>query len=70
MRDFCLGLGLDFGPKILTSGLIDLKETNSRDECMIRPWVYIDLDECIWVSPGSFSDLNFDTLYRLYICNL
>ena len=29
-RVFCFGLGLDFDPRILKSGLIDLKKANSE----------------------------------------
>ena len=54
MRDFYLDLGSDFDPKILRSDLMGLKGTNSRDECMIRPWVYMSLGEYIWISPESF----------------
>ena len=46
-----------------------LKGTNSKGKYMIKLWVYMGLDECIWVSLRSFLGLDFDPLYRLYICN-
>ena len=51
---FLFGLRSDFDSRILRPDFMDLKETNSRGECMIRPWVYMNLDEYICISPESF----------------
>ena len=52
---FLFGSGIDFDPEVLKLDLMGLKGTNLRGECMIRPWVYMGLSECIWVSLRSFS---------------